>query len=191
MADQSVQDGLNPIDAKFRIPVKYWYPTIIAVITFTASGVWWFFSQLAPLDARIVKLESAQRTAVAEDRILPFLKIKHLNGLSTNGKLTKSQEQILDDIAFELTNERKDLVLIITGYIGRGQNSGKAEDVSASESIAQSIREQLVARGITPNRIFTKGYGTDVPDSFVSRKQLNVAVMECDVLVLMRYFARG
>jgi hypothetical protein len=179
------------IDARFKIPLKYWYPTIIAVIAFTATGVWWFFNQLAPLEARLAKLESMQRTPIAADRIIPFLKVKHIQGLSSDGALTKSQEQVLADVAFDLTNERRDLVLIVTGYVGQGSNLGKAEDVKDSESIAQNVRQQLILHGIAMNRIFAKGYGADVSGFFSSHTHLNVAMMECDVLVLLKYFAQG
>jgi OmpA family len=194
MADQRTPIWLThkAIDAKLKIPVRYWYPTIVAVIALTATSVWWFFNQLAPLQARIAKLESAQRLPTAVDRILPLLNIRHIQGLSSNGALTKAQEQTLNDVAFELTDERKDLVLIVTGYIGQdGNSSGKAENVKESESIAQNIRQQLIARGIAVNRIFAKGYGTDVPSFFNTRNHLNVAMMECDVLILLKYFAQG
>src|SRR5271165_5793009 len=115
MAEPGGQEAPLPVGVSFRIPVQYWYPTIIAVITFTAGAVWWFHNQIAPLDSRIANLEAVQRGPAHEFPEIPLLNIKHINGLSPNGALTKDQQQKLDDAVYELTNQRKDLVLIVTG----------------------------------------------------------------------------
>ena len=191
MTDSDEKRPTTPIGVNFKIPVRYWYPTIIAVIGITATSVWWFHDQIEPLETRIAKLEASRPGSSTAISDFPVTDIKQLYGLSPNEPLSRENQQKVDDVVFELTNQRRDLVLIVTGYIGQRERTGKAEDAEASEAMAQSIKAQLIARGLPANRVFAKGYGQDVPDSFQSSKRLNVALMKCDVLVLMRFFARA
>src|ERR1700734_3060555 len=134
MTDLDKQEPTTPVGVTFKIPVQYWYPTILAVISFTAGGVWWFHNQIAPLESRIAKLE-ASRPRPSDIPTIPLWNVKHLNGIPPGGALNKDQQQKVDDTVFELTNERRDLVLIVTGYVGQGKRTGKAEDVKDSEAI--------------------------------------------------------
>jgi hypothetical protein len=191
MSDPDGKQLVGPtIGVNFKIPVQYWYPTILAVITFTAGGVWWFHEQISPLETRIAKLEGARpgyefphRLAELSDD--PDQKIIFLNNLSLNGPLSTRNEKDINDLVFRLTNQRRDLVLIITGFVGRGRRTGRAEDMQASEAVAERMKELLVARGLTSDRIFSRGYGQDVPDSFGSKAPLNVALLPCNIIMLM------
>lgn len=189
------QEPIIPIGVNFKIPVRYWYPTIIAVITFTAGGVWWFHEQISPLESRIAKLEASSSIPTTnanaasftqEFSDYPSLQPKQLTDLSLDGSLSKRNEQIINNLVFQLTNQRRDLVLIVTGYVGEGKRSGSRADGEASNKIAQKIKEILIARGLPSDRIFADGYGQDVPKNFKSRDALNVALMPCDLLNLVR-----
>ncbi len=80
-ADPAKPEPATPIGLGFKIPVQYWYPTILAVISFTTAGVWWFHNQIEPLESRIAKLEASRPGSAREVPSIPLLHFKHLNGL--------------------------------------------------------------------------------------------------------------
>lgn len=174
----------DKIKSKFSLSIKYWYPTLITVIIFTVGAVWWFYSLLDPIHKDIILLKNSNPAlALNKD---PVNKFYWLLDLQLKDDFSKLQEKALIDISYELINQRKDLVVIIAGYTGKGVDSPKENKVILSEQAGRKVYNFLVSKGVSSNRLFYKGSGPDVPESFNSAKDINVCIMLCDVYSLMK-----
>lgn len=174
----------DKIKSKFSLSIKYWYPTLITVVIFTAGAVWWFYSLLNPIQKDILLLKNNNPTlSLNKD---PVNKIYWLLDIHLSDNFSEIQQKALIDIAYELKNQRKDLVVIIAGYTGEGEESAKEDQVKLSEQAGKKVYDFLVSYGVESKRLFYKGSGPDVPGSFNITKDINVCIMLCDVYSLMK-----
>ncbi|MCB9684253.1 MAG: OmpA family protein [Alphaproteobacteria bacterium] len=71
--------------------------------------------------------------------------------------------QLLDDVARRLTVDRRAALVEIQGHTS--DEGGVAYNQQLSESRARAVREALVARGVEPERLISRGYGLSRPMS--------------------------
>lgn len=172
------------------IPLKYWYPTIITVVAFTAGLVYWYFNQTNLINERISKIELKQTIDPSDESIVESFKYFYNIPISNTPAAFNSTNDF-KDLAFTLTSKRKDLVVIITGYSKDiNKNISKENQYKHSDAVITKIGEQLISEGVEKNRIFLQSRGPDVPPFFPGEKNTyNACVMLCDLNALLVEFS--
>lgn len=181
-------DISNLTNRKFNLPLKYWMPTLISVISGTALLIWFFFSTIInPLEKDIIEIKAKGITSTTTSPIvLHTLFLENTDGtiLSTN------QVSQIMNVVYKLT-QRKDLVLLIAGYTDNSVGKDQFQKVVESKKSAERIKEVIVAKGIEYTRIYFEGFGQDVPEQYSKNYKSNVAILILNVHELMKATFNG
>lgn len=167
---------------KYSLPIKYWIPGLISVISGTAAVVWFFFSMINPLENDILELKTKGTTNYSDKPIV-------LNSIfleSTNGENISYQKNLaIQNIVYRL-KQRSDLVLIVGGYTDDNLDDDQFQKAIKSKKIAEKIKKLITNEGIESSRIYCDGFGQNVPDCFPKAKKNNVALLVVDIFELMK-----
>nr|WP_320021237.1 hypothetical protein [uncultured Draconibacterium sp.] len=171
--------------SKFRLPVKYWLPTLVSVIIGTSALIWFIFSLINPIENDILRLQNSH-TPRGHASISSTTILKNTNGLILSDK----QEIALKNIEYRL-NKREDLVLLIIGYCDDNLDKQQSDKINESQIYATNIYDRFKKAGIETERIFYKGYGHEVPSAFPKDSKQNVALIVVDLYYFMELAVRG
>lgn len=78
-----------------------------------------------------------------------------------NMATVKKEAQASLDLLYNFLNENKGVKIEIAGHTDSKGN--EAYNLELSQNRAESVREQMIEKGITPNRMTAKGYGESEP----------------------------
>lgn len=180
------------VKSKTSLSIKYWYPTILTAIAFSGGLVYWYLMQVNIIEQRIAKVEIGNTIVPTNTNVVKEFKYFYNIQTGNDGKLKKNQKIDLKDIAFTLNNQRKDLVIIITGYSKDHKNLTKEAQIINSTKACNNLSSLLLSEGVDKSRIFIQGRGPDVPTYFPGKKgTYNCCVMLCDIYSLLTEYSRG
>jgi len=172
---------------RFDLSIEKWFPSMISIIGATALFVWAFFSLINPLENDILELKTKGITSGGNNSLI----INTIFLESTDGiNFSKNQSLALKNIEFQL-KERKDLVLIVAGYSSDHLEDDQFKKAKESELVASSIKDYFKKNGISNERIFSHGYGHNVPKFFPMKKKSNAGLILIDIYSLMKQAAYG
>ncbi|OFY65151.1 MAG: hypothetical protein A3H98_07945 [Bacteroidetes bacterium RIFCSPLOWO2_02_FULL_36_8] len=181
MQETTEDEFLSDKNKKFSVPLKYWIPTLISVISGTAILIWFVFSLINPLENDLLEVKTKGTTNFSNSPIV--LNTVFLE--STTGEdITYQQTLAIKNIVFRL-KQRNDLVLVVGGYTDDNLDNDQFQKVTESRKASERIKNIIVGQGIEPSRIYYDGFGQNVPIRFPKTKKHNVALMVIDVFELM------
>jgi hypothetical protein len=166
--------------AKHSLSVKYWYPTLGAVILASAVAVWWFHGVISPIEERLDELSRAPLAQTSGPVQFQYF----IEDIDVD-KLSPEQATRIQNAIYTLS-ERRDLVAIIAGYTKGYARESQKDSVATSTRFAELVKAEFLKAGISTDRIFSKGYGSRVPLNFPRKHQRNVCIMLCDIYVVMQ-----
>jgi hypothetical protein len=195
MEEKLENNGKNSVDteqqinnfllSKFRLPVKYWLPTIISVIIGTSALIWFIFSIINPIENDILRLQSSNPYN-GHPSIISTTILKNTDGIILSDK----QKIAIENIEYQL-NKRDDLVLLIIGYSDDNLDKQQSDKIKESQFYASNIFKRFKDEGIKTERIFYRGYGQEVPGEFPKDSKRNVALIVVDLYYFMELAVRG
>jgi len=187
LAKTSNQDPLSEANTRFSLPVKYWVPTLISVISGTALLIWFIFSLINPIEKDIIELKSKGITSnISSPIVTNTLFLENTDGTV----ISNNQSAQIKSIVYKL-QQRKDLVLFVAGYSNDNLDKDQFQKVVDSKKAAERIRSIIISQGIDQSRIYFDGFGQDVPNKYFKDYKNNVALILINVFELMKASIEG